>query len=122
MMGIVRFLEATAAGRRCVFLHGARTRADIIFATECSQLAESRDWLDYRVSLTQPDDAWTGGRGRIDLDAVRASVPSLTECRFFLCGPNAFMDTLRDGLLAELVPADRIHTEQFHATKSPVTT
>ena len=35
--------------------------------------------------------------------------------RCFLCGPSTFMDAIARWLKAEGVPAERVHTEQFHA-------
>lgn len=120
MMSITRFLIDAGEQRSCWFLHGARTPADIIFHDECRRLTEEHDWFHYHVTLSQPGEGWTGCCGRIDLAQVTELIDRPADCRYFLCGPNAFMDELRSGLHGLGVPAERIHTEQFHASPQPV--
>jgi ferredoxin-NADP reductase len=122
MMAIARFLSAEGFEIPCTFLHGARTSADIIFYEECLELTRNHSWFQYVPCLSQPSETWEGLSGRLSLDHLRQSLKELTGQRFFLCGPNDFMDSLRAGLIEAGVPAACIQTEQFHATKSPVTT
>jgi len=42
-------------------------------------------------------------------------VRDLKGSRYFLCGPSTFMDVIAGWLRSEGVPADRVHSEQFHA-------
>jgi precorrin-3B synthase len=118
MMSILRHLADTGSLVACTFLHGARTPADIIFHDECQRLAELLPGLKYQVTLTQPDEAWKGWRGRLSFELVRDAVSDLAGSRYFLCGPGEFMQALQQLLAEAGVPASRIHTEQFH--KSPI--
>lgn len=120
MLSIVRFLLATKQMRPVVFLHGARTAADIIFAEECQQLSAAIPEFRYAVSLTQPGPGWTGATGRLEMSHLQAEVRDVSAYRAFLCGPNEFMESFRGGLIAAGLPAERIHTEQFHKAKTPV--
>jgi NADH oxidoreductase Hcr len=99
-----------------VFLHGARTAADVIFADECARIAAGSPWLRYAVTLSQPSGAWKGACGRISAEFVMTEVPNILGSRVFLCGPNDFMENLKEWLQAAGMPDDRIHTEQFHKT------
>ena len=119
MMSIVRYLAGTGHARPVQFIYGARTMADIIFREECECLASQHDWLQYSVSLSQPGESWDGLTGRIDPDEWIRRLEGLTDHRFFLCGPNAFMDDLKFALQQAGVPQERIHTEQFHTSKIP---
>ena len=121
MMSIVRSLVAAESQRPVTFLYGARTEADIIFRKECEQIAQDHSWFKYRVSLSMPGESWTGPHGRIDGPQVLSAVNEPTACRYFLCGPNEFMESLVEELKHANVPAERIHTEQFHAVKTPAT-
>jgi ferredoxin-nitrite reductase len=118
MMSIARFLRDTADPLPCAFLYGARTEADVIFHEECLQMAAERPSFRYFVTLSQPGPAWMGAIGRLDMARILEHVVKTEECRFFLCGPHDFMETLQAALWAAGVPRDRIHTEQFHATKT----
>jgi ferredoxin-NADP reductase/nitrite reductase/ring-hydroxylating ferredoxin subunit len=113
MMSILRYLRDHGLARECVFLHGARTLADVIFADECAAIATSFPELKYAVTLSQPHSNWNGCCGRISPGFVFDNSPKLAESRVFLCGPNEFMDELRESLVAVGVPGERIHTEQF---------
>lgn len=118
MMSIVRFLAAHKLERPCTFLYGARSAADIIFHDECLQLAAAHPWFKYFVTLSQPSPQWPGPSGRLGCEWVGKHAPSPPACRYFLCGPNAFMEELRAALLGAGVPDKQIHTEQFHTTKT----
>lgn len=116
MLSIARFLKATGATLPCAFLYGARSTADILFRSECERLADEMNGFRYAVTLSQPDDDWTGPCGRLDVRFALQEVPDPIARRWFLCGPNEFMESLRAGLIDSGVDAARIHTEQFHAT------
>ncbi|MBX3444833.1 MAG: precorrin-3B synthase [Planctomyces sp.] len=120
MMSIVRSLIDSGIERPCWFLHGARTPADIIFHDECRRLAEQHPRFHYVVTLSQPGDDWPGPVGRLELQHVIEATPSPAAARWFLCGPNDFMENLSRGLRDLGAPESRIHTEQFHASPRPV--
>lgn len=115
MMSILRDIQATNIARECTLLYGSRTLADVIFHEELSWLAGA-DWFQWHVSLTQPHDDWTGWTGRLDFERLQESVSDLPSRRYFLCGPNEFMDSFRDTLSTAGVAPDRIHTESFQRT------
>jgi ferredoxin-nitrite reductase len=116
MMSIARWWRARELANLCVFFHGARTADDILFHAECRRLASESPNFVYRVALSRPHDTWEGLHGRITSESLLDQISDPAACRYFLCGPNDFMDRLRGGLLAAGAPADRIHTEQFHAS------
>ena len=115
VMSIARFLAETDPRHRCAFVHGARTEDDIIFRAECQRLHDTLPFFDYHVSLSRPESRWEGPRGRLDGARLAPLVHDLQGSRYFLCGPSAFMDEIGAWLRQQGVPADRVHTEQFHA-------
>lgn len=117
MMSIARFLKATGSPLPCTMIYGARTEADIIFHRECLELTETMPNIRYHVALSQPAENWEGDRGRLQFAMIEKLVDDPTQYRYFLCGPNEFMESFEDSLKDAGVPADRIHTEQFHKTK-----
>ncbi len=58
--------------------------------------------------------------GKFDASHALQSLPD-DDCDYFLCGPNAWMEELRTGLLAASVPENRIHWESFGSVSNPVT-
>ena len=121
MMSIARFLRDTSDPLACTFLHGARTEADIIYHDECRQLAAERPSFRYFVTLTQPGPVWTGPMGRLEPARLAEHIGRLTDCRYFLCGPNGLMEAFAAALRDGGVPQERIHSEQFHTIKSRAT-
>lgn len=119
MMSILRQLAAAKSQQPCTFIHGARSENDVIFAKECQQLAGGMENVRYHVYLSQPSPAWQGPTGRVEFASVTANVEEVAGARYYLCGPGAFMDSLRSSLTAAGVADDRIHTEQFQAGPTP---
>ena len=115
MISIARFLEQRKLPLSCTFLYGARSSDDILFHRECLRMADELPGFRYHVTLSRPDDAWRGPRGRLGIETIVSQVDEPAECRYFLCGPADFMDTLSAGLAAAGVPRDRVHSEQFQA-------
>jgi ferredoxin-NADP reductase len=115
MMSIARWWHARGLPNSCTFFHGARTVADILFHAECRRLADEALNFNYHVTLSRPDETWQGNRGRLTADLLLDRIRGPLACRYFLCGPNDFMDRLADALRLAGVAHDRIHIEQFHA-------
>ena len=116
MMSIARFVRDTGLMRKITFLYGARTASDIIFHDECRTLAETCDWFQYFLTLSDPPGDWSGPQGRLSMDNVRSLVQDLPQNRYFLCGPESFMDAFQQALQEAGVPPQQIHTEAFHAS------
>ncbi|WP_281965075.1 hybrid-cluster NAD(P)-dependent oxidoreductase [Serinicoccus marinus] len=115
VMSMLRTLARSEGTHDVVFVHSARTPADIVFHRELEQLAAALPWL--RVAVVCEDDSedevWRGARGRLSRDLLIELVPDVTGREVFTCGPAPYMDSVRQ-LLAELGcdPA-RCHQESF---------
>jgi ferredoxin len=71
------------------------------------------------ICYSQPDPS---DRAGADYDAVGHVTPETLDTaavpvdgEYYLCGPTAFMETLRDALATRGVPGERVHTEIFGA-------
>lgn len=121
MMSVIRTLLSAPAASRVALLCSDRSEEEVIFADELLRLAEGNP---ERLSVTH---VLTGQRGRLDAAGVRGWLTELRpsdDARYYLCGPEALMDTVR-GVLAELgVPDDRVHHERYTsgADQAPTTT
>jgi ferredoxin-NADP reductase len=92
-------------------LYSARSRDALIYRDE---LADH----DVRYTLTrQPQDGWTGDRGRIDKDFLdRYGFSPGVRPLIYVCGPTAFVETVADALVGLGHAPDRIRTERFGGT------
>ena len=126
LMSMLRTIHATGEPVDVVFVHHARTPADIIFREEL-RLIES-EHPGVRVAVVCEDDSlderWTGPRGRVGLPMLLDVAPDLVDREVFTCGPAPYMAAVR-GLLAEVgARPERCHEESFDlaTTAAPAAT
>jgi uncharacterized protein len=116
MMSMIRTLPAT---RRISLLYSNRDEEEVIFADELLRLAKENP---ERLSVTH---VLTREHGRLDAAGVHSWLTELRpseDARYYLCGPESLMDTVR-GVLTELgVPDDRVHHERYTSGADTTTT
>ncbi|HSN83274.1 MAG TPA: ferredoxin reductase [Polyangiales bacterium] len=108
VMSMLRDLAARDALHDVVFVHHARSRPDVIFRNELTELAARHRGLRLHLCL---DDDVSAPRG-FDETRFAELVPDFAERSTFLCGPGPLMD--RVGRLWERVGAsDLLERERF---------
>ena len=110
-MSMLRELAARGEVRDVVFLHAARSAADVIFRDELRSLDRAHRGL--RVILRLDDEALAGP---LDEAELRARVPDFAARETFLCGPPGMMDAM-ERLWAGAGARDRLHLERFVAAR-----
>ncbi len=108
VMSILRDLSARGAVNDLVFVHHARSRADVIFGPELETLAARHPGLRLIVCLDDDDDAPRG----FDEARLAALVPDFAERSTFLCGPAPMMDRA-EAFWAEQGASARLALERF---------
>ncbi|GAB3910999.1 phenylacetate-CoA oxygenase/reductase subunit PaaK [Larkinella knui] len=105
-------------------LYGNRTRSSIIFENELHELVQQAGGR-FRIThmLSQPDENWTGLRGRLNQSSIlklleELPIDEIRRTEFYICGPDGLMDEARGALKLLNVPTDQVHKESF-ATVSP---
>lgn len=115
LMSMTRTLTDLSEGRDIVFVHAARSPADIIFRDELATMARRNAGL--RVAAVceadSPFEQWGGHRGRLSPAMLAAIAPDFAAREVFVCGPAPFMAAVR-AMLTEIGhdPA-RYHEESF---------
>jgi ferredoxin-NADP reductase len=122
VLAILHALAAERSTREIWWLYGARNAAHHPFAAESRALlrrlpnARSRIWYSRPASADRPG-AGFDARGHMAVAAFEElKIPRQSD--FYLCGPPAFMRTLRAELAAWGVGPERIRTEVFGAGES----
>src|SRR3712207_784168 len=99
-MSMARAYHDLALPRDIVFVHFARTPADIIFRAELELIA--RNLPSFRFvpvcEADTPGERWTGFGGRVSPPLLRLIAPDFLEREVMVCGPAPFMAAGR-GLL-----------------------
>jgi stearoyl-CoA 9-desaturase NADPH oxidoreductase len=115
VMSIVRELAAQRAIRDVVFVHHARSRADVAFRAALGAITARH--LGLRVIVHCDDDPT--GPGRFDEAQLARVVPDWAARRTFLCGPAPMMARAEAMWTAAGVD-DRLVRERFTAPRPTV--
>lgn len=115
LMSMARTYHDLAQDRDIVFVHSARSPADIIFRTELDLMARNlpRFSTAYVCETTDTERAWSGFRGRLNLPMLRLIAPDLEERTVFTCGPAPYMAAVRAMLAEAGFDMRRYHEESF---------
>lgn len=115
LMSMTRTLYDLGSDADVVFLHSARTPADIVFRRELETMASTMPTL--RVAHVCESDAprepWSGLRGFLSAEMLQLVAPDLAERVVFCCGPAPYMAAVRR-ILGDLgFDMQNYHEESF---------
>ena len=110
VMSMLRTLVRRGQLGDVVHMHSAPTEADVMFASELSELATRHD--GYRLQLRA-----TRAEGRLDLDRLDEVVPDWRERQTWACGPEAMLEAAERAWAAAGI-ADQLHLERFAVTRA----
>jgi len=116
-LSLITDLAERGDPREVWLFHGVRDGGEQLMKERLAALAAAHPPLRLRVCHSRPVAGARPGvdyhhAGRIDLELLRAELPS-SNYDFFLCGPPAMMAALPAALRDWGVPAESIHTEAF---------
>lgn len=114
VMSMLRGLADAHRYPDIVFLHAARTPADLVFRAELEYRARVTPNMRV-VFLPERDDGsgHIGVLGRISDALLQVAVPDLASRTVMCCGPEPFMNAVRQICSARGVPAGRYIEESF---------
>lgn len=109
---MIHELFQAGGGRPVVLTFGNRTAADILYHDEWQKLAQRVPSFRYLPALSQPEETWSGARGRVT-DLLPSRRTELSGRAFYLCGSPQMVDATRQVLRSLGVPEDDVHFEKF---------
>ena len=100
-----------------VFVHAARKSSDIIFKSRLEQFASRVPGLQlhFTVEEVEPFSVWPGYRGRLSQIMLGLMAPDYLDREVFCCGPEPFMQAVREMLGSLGFDMARYHEESFAA-------
>lgn len=115
LMSMTRTLTDLGEGRDIVFVHAARSPADIVFRDELATMARRNAGLrvTHVCEADNPFEQWGGHRGRLTPAMLAAIAPDLAAREVFVCGPAPFMAAVRTMLKEMGHDPTRYHEESF---------
>lgn len=123
VMSMTRTLYDLGSEADVVFVHSARTPADIIFRRELDAIAAVMPNIrvTHVCESDYPSERWMGLRGRLSTAMLQALVPDLDERDTYVCGPVAYMASVRRILDDVGYDMSRHHEESFSFERLPPT-
>ncbi|MEM6460431.1 MAG: hybrid-cluster NAD(P)-dependent oxidoreductase [Pseudomonadota bacterium] len=100
-----------------VFINCARRPGEIIFRERLEHMASRVPGLDLHWVVEEPDRyaPWTGYRGTFNQLMLGLMAPDYLEREVYCCGPEPFMQAVREALQDLGFDMDHYHQESFHA-------
>lgn len=98
--GMVQWLfadESRHRGHEFWLIYGTRYIQDIYYREEFEQIACAHSNFHYVITLSRPDETWTGPRGYVQ-DHVREIVGDRKDMEAYICGLNAMVSANRQQL------------------------
>lgn len=116
LMSMTRASVDLAADLDIVFVHSARTPADIIFNDELSRMQVSTPHLRVLNVCEGPGSQvdWPHPLGRLDLPLLNQRVPDFKEREVFVCGPAGYMAGVHALLKQAGFDFAHFHQESFN--------
>jgi len=118
LMCMLRHRRLSGSAVPAALLYSSRTREEVIYHEELTDLARSDARFTLRITLTRNlEPSWSGAIGRIDLPAVQALLKDLGGVAdSFVCGSDGFVEAASVLLMQAGQPSDAIRTERFGPT------
>lgn len=100
-----------------VFVNCAKRPSEIIFRQRLEHMASRTPGLDLKFVVEEPDPyrPWTGYQGQFNQLMLGLMAPDYLEREVYCCGPEPFMNAVREALAGLGFDMDRYHQESFQA-------
>lgn len=100
-----------------IFVNCAKRPSEIIFRETLEHMASRTDELKLRWVVEESDRyrPWTGYQGMFNQLMLGLIAPDYLEREVFCCGPEPFMQSVRDALQGLGFDMERYHQESFQA-------
>ncbi len=100
-----------------VFINCAKRPSEIIFRQRLEQMASRTPGLDLKFVVEEPDRyrPWTGYQGQFNQLMLGLMAPDYLDREVYCCGPEPFMQAVRDALAGLGFDMDMYHQESFGA-------
>lgn len=119
MLSMTRWLYDTAEPFDLVYVHFARSPADLLFLDELQLMARQAPGLALRFVVQQGGHGWQGGTGRLSGELLALLCPDFAQRDVFCCGPASFMAAARAVIEAACGSLAHYREESFQPPAEP---
>ncbi len=117
MMSMTTWMFDHGSEPDIVFVNCARRPSEILFRNQLEHMATRLPGLYVKWVVEEPERflPWTGFQGRFNQLILGLVASDYLEREVFCCGPEPFMQSVRDALTGLGYDMDRYHQESFQA-------
>ncbi|MGV8853912.1 MAG: 2Fe-2S iron-sulfur cluster-binding protein [Devosia sp.] len=121
LMSMARTFHDLGEQEDIVFVHSARTPADVIFGEELELMSRMSDKFRFVpvVEGVTPLAPFIGLRGRISSTMLEMITPDYLTREVFVCGPAPYMAAVREQLARAGFDMNKYHEESFNFDALP---
>ena len=113
---MVKFATDKGLPLKITLLYSNKTTADIVWRDQFDEFAAQNPNLKLVHTITNQTkelENWPGERGFINAEMIKKYVSDINNAIFYLCGPPAMVDALKQVLLAMNIAQENIRYELF---------
>ncbi|WP_226621614.1 hybrid-cluster NAD(P)-dependent oxidoreductase [Alloyangia pacifica] len=116
MMSMVTYMYDLGRIPDVVFINCAKRPSDIVFRERLEHIASRIDGIELRWVVEEGDrfHPWTGYKGMFNQLMLGLTAPDYLEREVFCCGPEPFMQAVREALQGLGYDMNHYHQESFH--------
>jgi ferredoxin-NADP reductase len=121
VMSMSRWIADTAADVDVKLLACFRSPNEIIFRKELEVLSARHKSFQVAITVTagwQGNEFWTGFTGRISPHLILMLAPDFMERHVFMCGPEPFMNSVKEALHSMGFNMSNFHIESFGSART----
>ncbi len=111
-----RYAADARTAHAITLFYSSRSPEETPFLEDLLGVPQLHDGVSVVITMTRaPEDpkAWTGLRGRLSADTIKARCPVWEKAVYYIAGPPAMADTMKEILGTLTIPAERIKIELF---------
>lgn len=98
--------------RNFILYFGCRYKDDLFLVSELEELAKAHENFKFLITLSKPDEGWTGLRGRVT-DHITNDIMMGDKYDAYVCGGQAMISDINEILLSKGISSENIFFEKF---------
>ncbi len=112
--GMIKHALESGEKRNMDLIFGARTKADLFWIDEFSELSKQYPNFSFHASLTSGEEDWHGHRGRVQIMAPQVMAGREQNTAVYICGaPDMVKDVKTHCLEQWGIPKADVHAEGY---------
>jgi ferredoxin-NADP reductase/uncharacterized protein YcbX/ferredoxin len=117
-LAVAHALRSSPDDRKVDFVHVERTHTRVAHLDELEHAVENNSSTSFNLYVTGSDRRTGDRAGRPARIAIAALVTDPAATTVLMCGPQAFVDQMREIVLGLGIPATAVHSDPFYSPRA----